>query len=599
MGRTNLGRIAAIALPGVALLALAARSASAAAGLEVSQGGLHAWVPDSQFRGALELFSTGRWETVSPDRLPLAADRAPVLGSASVLAAADAEKRAVVLYTRQESQLARRGEVCFDLAPRWGGYKLVRDANAGRLGTEVYSSEDRLLFAFYLSPDGIIEFQPAAEKQLNLRGARWQYAVVPCLIGADFVYGPETSRHSDRLYFPPMGMVVGLVEGGQCMMSGVWPPDRQVAFLQATGAGGRRILDGVSLQTAGRSFHLAVVEKPGIWHAEPLKASYLERDTPIGWKRPFEAKWIGRLFVASEGVHYPFYFRHERVQLWGRSVRGWFYWPVWFDGDQTLVHFEKQFPPLGELLIYYLEKHPDRPDPAALLSPVEVMKKALGADETARLLDFSGIDERPLLPHGLSVCEMTAVLQKYFDAGQEVQHQAEIARYADDVVTFIRLIRQRINEFRQLAAQTAQLVKARTAAEPKLAGSAARLLAAIRDLEELYQTGMPPTSLEEVRQWTEQFNSLARQARPGNNRAFDAVAEKCRSVAGGQDDLVRDLNLAAIRLAQQAAQEAIHSADHARLAQEVIDRTRQVLRRPTVLEPRRYHALQVDPGQPD
>jgi hypothetical protein len=179
---------------------------------------------------------------------------------------------------------------------------------------------------------------------------------------------------------------------------------------------------------------------------------------------------------------------------------------------------------------------------------------------------------------------MTGCLQKYFDAGREVEEQARNARYADDVATFIRNMRQRLAEFRDFAAQTKALLKARAAAEPKVAAAAGRLLGAIEDFEGAYRSNMPTTSLDEVRQWTRQFNTLAREVRPGNNKTFDAVAEKCRGVSQSQDDLARDLNILAIRFMETA---------------DVIALTRQVLRHPSVWEPRRYHRLQIDPGEPD
>ena len=315
-------------------------------------------------------------------------------------------------------------------------------------------------------------------------------------------------------------------------------------------------------------------------------------------RRPFEAKWIGRFSVASEEMDYPFYFHHEPVEVWGRWIRGWFYWPVWFEGDETVLHFEKQVPPRGEMLIYYLEKHPDFPSDPAVLSPVEVMQRALGAKEAARLLDFAGIEERSVVSHGLCVCEMTAILQKYFDAGREVQEQTEVARYASDVATFIQHMRERLAEFRDFIGETRMFLRAQAAADPRLADSTRRILAVIEEMNGAYQSGMPTASLDEVRQWTAEFNALAREVRPGNNKKFDAVAEKCRSVSGSQDDLARNLSVLAIRLTEKAAQEAVYSPEHARLAQEIIARTRQVLRRPTAWEPHRGLHIQVDPGRP-
>jgi hypothetical protein len=582
---------------------LAVPSWAPAAGTKVSHGGVDLFVPVEPFRGEMSLLEKSGWEALRPDQLPHATDSPPVLASANVVAAIDAGKSTIALYTRQGSRLTRRGEIAFDGGYRFARYKLVRGAKPNRLGAEICSADNRVLLTLYLSADGIFEFQPGEAKNLTFGGARLKYGIVPSLIGTDFIYTAQSAAPGGRpgpehCYLPSMNLLVGLVGGGDAMMVGVWPPDRQTASLLMKNPGGTRSIDGFSLQTAGSSFYLTFLEKPHIWHAEPLVPDYLETDTVIGWKRPFEAKWIGRFFIASEEIDYPFYFRPERAELWGRPIRGWFYWPVWFDGDETVIHFEKRFPPQGELLIYFLEQHPDRPTGTAILSPVDVMRKALGADEAARLLDLAGLQERPVVSHGLCVCEMTARLQKYFDTGEEVQEQAQIARYAHDVLTFMTSVRRRLIEFRDFAAQSKEFLKARAAAEPKLAGSAGRLLESIEELDGAYRSNVPSATLEEVRQWTDEFNALARQVRPGNAKQFDAVAEKCRSVSGSQDDLVRDLNVLAIRVAEKAAREAVHSPEHAILAQELIARTRQVLRNPTALEPRRHHRLPPDPGRP-
>jgi hypothetical protein len=569
-------------------------------------------------------------ETIAPEKLPYETSRPPVLGAANLVAAIDGGKSVVAVFTREGDRLTKRGEVSLEGAGRFAKYKLVRDARQKRLGAEIYSAENRLLSAIYLMPDGILEFRPGDAKGVTVNvtptGAHLKYGIVPSLMGTDLVYsaldprlsalapGPSSltpQPSSLNWHLPSMNLFVGLVEGGDSMMVGVWPHDpgtgrgvvaegaRQVASLRMSGTGGARQIDGFSLQPAQKSFYLTFLAKPGIWHAEPLKPDYLEKDTVIAWKRPFDAKWIGRFFVASEEMNYPYYFRYDRAELWGRTIRGWFYWPVWFEDDETMIHFEKRFPPRGEMLIYYLEKHPDFPARTAILSPVEVMQTALGADEAARLLDFAGIEERTVVAHGLCVCEMTGCLQKYFDLGREVEEQARIARYADDVALFIRNMRQRLSEFRDFATQTKELLKARAAAEPKLADAAGRLLGAIGEFEGAYRANMPTASLDEVWQWTRQFNALAREARQGNNKAFDAVAEKCRGVSGAQDDLARDLNILAIRFMEKAGQEAIASPEHAKLAADVIALTRQVLRHPSVWEPRRYHRLQIDPGEPD
>jgi len=160
-----------------------------------------------------------------------------------------------------------------------------------------------------------------------------EYGIVPSFIGTDLVYDPRRYADNGYLYIPSLNLYTGLVKGSDCMMVGVWPLGDQVVKLGLEAAGGATIIDSFSLDTAKRSFYLSYLEHPNIWHAEVLKDTYLEKDTVISWRRPFDAKWIGRFFITSEGIDFPFYFLDKRVKMWGRWIRGWYYYPFWFDGD--------------------------------------------------------------------------------------------------------------------------------------------------------------------------------------------------------------------------------------------------------------------------
>lgn len=583
-----------VLIPG---LALAIASPIPGAQVKVSDGGVQVYVPQDKFQGDLSALEKGNWETLALDKLPQAASGNPVLVSATHAAAIDSARGLIVLYARQGERLKKRGELALDGVPAFKSARIVRAGEPAKLGVEVSAEPEAPAFTLSLAPDGLLEFKPGKAQRLVLREARLRYGIVPSFVGTDLVYCADTQPGLKRLHVPSMNMVLGLVEGNDSMLVGVWPPGKQSVSFEAAPSGSAKLLDGLSLDTAGQSFYLSTIEKPGIWQAEPLKPGYLEKDTTIGWKRPFEAKWIGRFLIASEEVNYPFYFRHEKVKMWGRYIRGWFYYPIWFDGDKTVIHFEKSFPPKGDLLIYYLEKHPRRPE-ASVSSAVEIMEKALGKEQAAKLLDFDGVEERLLLKHGNAVCAMTNTMQKWFDAGDEVKQRAQIERWCDDVSDFIRMIRQRVDEFSKFAVDMRAFLAARAKADPKLAEAAAELEPTLTEMEQARKSGMPSTSLETVREWTDQMKSLAAEVQPGNNKRYEKLGAQCRSVAGSQDDLARDMSVLAIRLTEEAARQGVRSPEHAKLAEEVIARTREVLRKPTWWEPRRYYLPKSDPGIP-
>lgn len=610
------GTLIAAAVAFGLFLPAAARAAGAKA-IQAAQGGVRVRVVPKGFQGDVVRTKDDLWETIPAEKLPKAVTDDPVLFAANRVALLSRGSGSIHLLTRVGDSGGDRGTITFDnldaLAPdnvgAFGRYNLVRGGQPPRLGVEVYGRSDRLEFTVYLSDDGVFEFVPGAARQLNLQLARLDYGILPSLVGTDLVYTPKTGPGLDRLYVPSMNLMVGLVSGNDCMMVGVWPPGRQLVSFQTGNTGapevrdnglilGRKTLDRFTIDLDGKSFHLGWLEHRGIWHVEPLQPGYLERDKAIAWRRPFEAKWIGRFQIASEEIDFPFYFRHERAKLWGRCIRGWFGYPVWFDGPQTMIHFEKSFPPKGELLVYYLEDHPKESLASPVGSPVGIMAKALGRQQAAKLLDFEGVDGRLLLKHGNAVCAMTNTVQKYFDDGRTAEHRDVIRAYCGDVSDFIAAIRRRIEEFAAFSASMRQLLADRAKANPKLAEAAASLGEILDEMDQLLKTGMPRASLDEVRSWTVTMNDLAGQSGPQIAKKYGTLAEQCRSVAGSQDDLARDLSIRTIRIFQEAARQGVPSPERVRLAEEVIAKARQVLRKPTWWEPQRNFVPKSDPGRP-
>ena len=92
------------------------------------------------------------------------------------------------------------------------------------------------------------------------------------------------------------------------------------------------------------------------------------------------------------------------------------------------------------------------------------------------------------------------------------------------------------------------------------------------------------------------MKQTADEVRPENKKDYGKLAEQCRSVAGTQDDLARTLSVLVIRLTEQAARLAVESPEHAKMAEEVIVKARQVLRKPTWWEPTRRLQPKSDPG---
>ncbi len=516
-----------------------------------------------------------------------------VLQSPSQVATFDAENGRILISTRQGDRLKQRAEAAFESVKRFQSYKSVRSGNPPRQGIEIYGDSAEVECTLLVDDRGIFEFKPGKARNLVLRGLQCRYGMVPALVGTDFLYDAKTFPGLDRLHVPALNMVLGLVEGEDCLLAGVWPPGSQAAAWGLKPEA--KLIESLALDTAGQSFYLACLEKQGIWHAEPLKRGYLEKDTVIAWKRPFAAKWIGRFFITSDEYDWPFYFVSKPTKIWGRYIRGWYNYPLRFDGERTIVHFEKQFLPKGELLIYCLEPHPDHRD-AAVLTPAEVMARALGQAQADKLLDPEGTVEQTLLEHRLAVCAMTNTMQKWFDEGKEGEHREQIARWCNDTAAFIGMIRQRDQAFAAFARDLQAAIAVRAKERPELAASVAELQASLAAIDDTARRELPSEALETVRQWTDEMKKAAEEARRGNRKTFAKLGGQCRSVAGTQDDLARTLSIQVIRLTEQAARIGVQSPQHAKLAEDVIVKARQLLRKPTWWEPTRRFTPKSDPG---
>jgi hypothetical protein len=518
-----------------------------------------------------------------------------VLKSPTQEVAVDAANGRIAISTRQGDRLTKRVEAAFGSVKQFHAYRPAHGQNPAQQGIEIYAGAAEPECTLLVDDRGIVEFKPGKSRQLLLRGLRLAYGIVPSLVGTDFLYDANTAPGAERLHIPSLNMVLGLVEGEECMVTGVWPPAGRSASFGISPGGNAKLLDSFTIDTDGQSFYLHCQEKPGIWHVEALKRNYLEKETTIGWKRPFEGKWVGRFFISSDEYDWPFYFVSNPVKIWGRYIRGWYKYPVRFDGDQTVIHFEKQFLPQGDLLIYCVEPHPS--DPAqSVVTPAEVMARALGKAQADKILDPEGTVEETLLAHRKAVCAMTNTMQSWVNEGKVAEHRDQVVEWCDDVAAFIRMIRQRDQAFAAFAGGLKATLAAKATDRPELAGSIAQLQESLTSIEKTCEHDMPSADLETVRQWTVEMKKVAQEGLPDAGKAFGKLGGQCRSVAGTQDDLARSLSIQVIRLTEQAAQLGVQSPQHARMAEEVIVKAKQVLRKPTWWEPTRRFSPKSDPG---
>ncbi len=576
-----------------AVLAMAFASPSILAADEDTgtPSGVRIRVLDQPFSGDSASLAGTAEKTSLLDQQPLPVSGYPVLESHAAVVACSTRGGVLTFWARQGDQFTRQGDVLLSSTATAPQLRLVRDERAG-VALEIEDAQPGLKQLVALSPDGILEIRQPPDRTVSVRSTL-SYVLVPSLVGTDLLYDPQTLPVGEPNYLVSLNMVVGLQAGGGGMLIAVWPPGDQLARVCAENRDGQRVISPLELDTAGQGVFVSFINHANLWHALPLRDAYLETDTAIKWQRPFEARWIGRFFIDSDEYEFPFYFLSQRHKLWGRYIRGWFYYPVWFDGKRTMVHFEKKFPPLGELLIYYLDTYDGKQ-----VSAVSVMQSSLGKEAAARLLDFPGTRDRPLLEHGNAVCAMTYKIEAYFAQEAGAAPWAEVMLYGNDIATFIRLIRERVFEFDRFAVELQDLLRTQQQQQPALASSLEPCEEILAEIRDIVAADLPGTSLEEVGQWTSNIQSLSLDDRQQGLATVKDLTQKCRSVAGTQDDMARDLCVVTIRLMQEGARMGTGSSEHVRVAEQIIARCRQVLRQPTWWEPSRKYMPKSNPGAP-
>lgn len=524
------------------------------------------------------------WRALATEELPTSITADLAVGNKTTIAAFNSQQGSITVYTTGSEPVRQRSVITATSADEEVTLTTKSTRDQGLTVTLSSKSDGDLLDVSFLPNSNIMAFKPGKTKTLHIHDTDIRYGIVPSLIGVDLVYDPARYEQEKELHIPSMNMFVGLADGNDAMMVGVWNRGNQAVKLGLNNRDGERLISDFSIDMDEQKFYLAYIEHENIWHAEKLKDTYLETDTEIDWQRPFDARWISRVYLKGMGVSYPFYAQTERRRISGRYVGGWFIWPFWFQGDKTMLHFEKQLPPIGEALIYYL----DDDGKGGESSPIGIMEQALGSDRATAILDRKGVPPAQLLKHGHAVCAMLnitlGVPTSYYDDDIVVDSTLS---YYDDIVTFIDLIRQRIYVFLAYAEEMETFVNEQERAHPGFTESVKPLHEILLEMER-HRNQIPGESLDQVREWTKQLKKI-REKTPLDRKKFQYCDQNCRRVAGTQDGLAMRLSWEATRIMEQSAEFAVKSPEHCKLAEQIIAKTRKVLRNGTWWEPTRLY----------
>jgi hypothetical protein len=557
---------------------------------EPSAGSLTAWkvkrgMADWFKRRAVDWSKRSKWSQV--ENVTNSSAKALVIQSRHIAATVRPKDGSLEISSIQGDQIKPRCTLIPSISIPNARCSLVTENT--RKGVRVSSKKGDHSYTAWFTPEGLVSIAAEHIPQFQVKDCHLRYGLLPSFVGTDLLYSPTNMPGTNQFQIPSTQWFVGLVDGNDAMLVAVWESDKQAVSLGASGEGDKRLIDSLTIATANAGFSLSLVEHTNIWHREPLKEEWLAQYVPIGWQRPFQARWMCQFFArpatkptfGQPNLFYSFPVASAKTRHWGIWFEDTNYYPFFFDGQRTMLHFEKSFVPKGDALIYFLE-----PAAADLYSPCEIVEQALGREQAQALFNFDAYRLRKLqystpdeFMYDRPVCATTTRLTKIKQADKATQG----VNLATHLYEFIREIRGRLDQYGVYFTQTRDYLQAEKQAHPELAGYLGELDKMVADAQNRSK-GIYSTSLASVQEKTENIKKLLLE---GTNDGFEFGKLDCRNTAGSQDDLCRHYNRFVMRLVQTAAAKCGDSPEKAAIAKHLWDQSREILQRPTRWESRR------------
>ena len=409
-----------------------------------------------------------------------------------------------------------------------------------------------------------------------------RFAVIPDFFGADMVFDPR-AYPQPRLVIPPENFVLDLLEGGNTIVMAVWPTGNQEARLALAGAGEDRRIAATEITLDSKSLYVGMLHAPNLWNEFRLQEPYADKDLPMGWKRPFPAKWRGNLCAGRRSDSWDF--QDRRTDAWMYLYQA-LVMPCWFNGEDGFVRLSKKFIAVkGKMefvLVYPSERRGETP--LAVITPVDLLRDTLGVGPCEYVLDREGLKGRSAntgrKSFGRGVCDTTTPIEYMFILGIEARESALIGHLLDDILADNVAINARVLEFRrfgeELGRACAAMRKEAAAASPLL-DEAEKTAKAI---EALYQEKLPtihnPTHAAGL---ARRLRELASRSDPENLGECKTLTYQLRDIAGTQHTMVGEYRVMVKRLRQEAAIQGSEDPATSRMAENIRKLGGQVLRK--------------------
>ncbi len=341
---------------------------------------------------------------------------------------------------------------------------------------------------------------------------------------------------------------------------------------------------------------VAVLDVPGIWHHRDLKKSDAGKIIPLDWTAPFAAQWrvdwqgTDKLASSWEMIIELSGNRFQRPAMWGdasgivpgnrqvwATVLGTYKYPCWLDLSKR-GHFQPMTRGTrfeGPAVIYPINRL--KATPLDQFTVVDLVKNTLGVGPCQYVLDVEG---QGTTRKGVATCATRDELQAIYKANQQKQSRAKIETALNQVVTFVKHIRSRIEEYSAWSHDMLKYLDEQKKAHPELTPFVDEMAeitkgidAGIAKRKEKIKTPQYVVDL------TEDFRkNLLDKEGPDAVKECVRITEAIVEVGGNQDELVGESRVHVKILRQRAAMAMATNPAAAEVAKEIRDRTQKILR---------------------
>ena len=438
-----------------------------------------------------------------------------------------------------------------------------------------------------------------------------RFVVLPDFFADDIVVDAKEIA-VDKAELPSENFLVRLVGDGEAIVLTVATARDEDVPIALAGQGDSRAIEHSEIPFGkdGMVF-VAVLDEPGIWHTKSVTKDDADKTIPLGWKAPFKAHWrvdwrlddgltdtwemivqkpdgtFAKLdwFGQPDAVGTPDWMRPDGSR-W-TTVLGMFKYPCWLDKDgQGVLRPLKKGPRYqGPVLVYPIQRVTETPlDRFAL---VDIVRDTLGVGPCEYILDVEG---QKKVARGAATCASRAKLDAIYSRKDQKQCRAQVEQALDDVLAFVRLVRDRIEGYIAFGRVTLAYLDEQKRARPELADFLAKMETLTRRIDAAYERrkgGIRPQ--EDATKLVVEFRVTL-----VDYEGDDALA-KCKKITGGlvgiggtQDELVGECRVAVKLLRQQAGLAMAADPKVAPVAREIRRRTQQILRGPAGYEAPRH-----------